>query len=603
MARISEYGLVGNGRTAALISLEGSIEWCCFPHFNSPSFFAAILDPDRGGHFSIRPALPCERSHRYRPDTNILETRFVCDEGEALLTDAFTVSSEERKRRALWPDQEILRIVEGIRGEVPFRLEFAPKPSYGDPAASFRFELRPRFGIACMYRNSILLLRSSLPPENFKMKDSAAVVEFRVRAGEQLCFSLVYTEEGPAVLPPLSESALERMDETATYWQRWISRCVYRGPYEEQVRRSALALKLLIFAPSGAVVAAPTSSLPEVLKGKRNWDYRYCWLRDAAFTVRALVDLGYYEEAGTFVSWMLHSTNLTRPRLQILYDVYGHARLDERELPWLGGYEGARPVRIGNAAGGQFQLDVYGEVLEGVFHFSPYAGEFDGATRRFLFDLGRSIEELWEQPDDGIWETRENRAHYTHSKALAWAGLTCLGQLCERHRWSAPVARYAVTAARIRTTIEESMRRLGHYTRKLDDSELDASLLALPLIDYCRADEPAMIRTTEAIGRDLSRGGLIYRYRVDDGMEGEEGCFGICSFWMVDALARAGRQEDARKWMNSTLRFANPLGLWSEEIEPRRGLFLGNYPQAFTHIGLINAAVTFADMERKERAS
>lgn len=602
MAAISEYGLVGNGRTGALISRGGSIEWCCFPHFNSPSFFAAILDPERGGHFSISPTVPYDCSHRYRPDTNILETRFVYDQGEALLTDAFTVSSEERKRRALWPDQEILRIVEGVRGEVPFRLEFVPKPSYGDPAATFRFELRPRFGIACMYRNAILLLRSSLPMDRFIMKDNAAAVEFRAHAGERLCFSLVYTEEGPAVIPPLGESALGRMDETATYWRQWISRCTYRGPYEEEVRRSALALKLLIFAPSGAVVAAPTSSLPEVSGGARNWDYRYCWLRDAAFTIRALVDIGCHEEAGAFVSWMLHSTNLTRPRLQILYDVYGHARVDERELPWLDGYEGARPVRIGNAAGSQFQLDVYGEVLEGVFHFSPYLGEVDGDTRRFLLDLGRSIEELWEQPDDGIWETRERRAHYTHSKALAWAGLTCLGRLCERFRWSAPVARYSATAARIRTTIEQS-RRMDHYTRTLDGSDLDASLLVLPLIGYCDAHEPAMLRTIDAIARDLGSKGLIYRYRVADGLEGEEGCFGICSFWMVDVLARAGRREEARVWMDSILRFGNPLGLWSEEIEPRLGLFLGNYPQAFTHIGLINAAVASAGKERKERDS
>jgi len=597
---ISHYGLIGDTRTAALVSRLGSIDWCCFPQFDSPSFFGAILDQNAGGWFSICPVGRFSSEQRYLEDTNVLETIFETDGGRIRLLDFFSVTTETEKRKRLWPDHEILRLVEGISGEVRVRLEFAPRPDYGKKVPAL--ENRGNLGIACSCNEKLFLLRTSLPHSQIQVRNNpsapAAVAEFGVTAGQIEQFSAVYADDAPAVIPPLGNAGMERFEGTIRYWKEWISRCTYHGPYSGHVRRSALALKLLTFAPSGALIAAPTTSLPESIGGVRNWDYRFCWLRDASFMVRALVALGFYDEAHAFVSWTLHTTRLTRPKLQVLYSVYGEPSLKEKALDWLSGYRDSKPVRVGNAAEGQFQLDVYGEVLDAIHYFSRFISSFDGETRKFILGLGKAVCELWDQPDDGIWEVRSGPAHHTHSRVLAWVALDRLIRLATTYSWKAPLDRFERIKRRIRHQIETEgfNARLSAYTRTLGGSDIDASLLVMPLVGYCEADSPRMLSTCKAISDKLSRNGLIYRYlAVDDGLTGVEGSFGICNFWMAEVMARAGRREESRHYFEQLVKRVNTVGLWSEEMDPATGEYLGNYPQAFTHIGLINAALALSE--------
>ncbi|UPT75451.1 MAG: glycoside hydrolase family 15 protein [Elusimicrobiota bacterium] len=586
--------MIGNCRTAALVSSHGSIDWCCWPNFDSPSVFAAILDSARGGSFSLTPVGAPRGRQTYASDTNVLETVFETAEGAARLVDCFPVREESAVRGELWPDQEILRIVEGVSGHVDFEAVFAPRPEYG--AKAVRFEKRGRFGTACTFGKHLLLLHCEV---ELRARDAASGPElrgsFRVRAGERVVFSLTYSQEAPAVVGPLASEALRRLEQTKSFWRSWVSQCRHEGPYRDEVRRSALALKLLTFAPSGAIIAAPTTSLPEALGGSRNWDYRYCWLRDASFTTRAFLSLGFQEEAKTFMSWTLHATALTRPRLQLLYSLYGRAIPKEREIAGLSGYRQSRPVRVGNAASRQFQLDIYGETLDGVFQLLPFLERIDSETRRFVIEKARAVCELWEQPDEGIWEVRSGRQHHTHSKALAWVALDRAVRACRRWKWEAPIEEFEAAAARLRSQIEARgfNSRLDAYTRTFDGEEVDASLLVLPLVGYCDASSERMQGTRRAVSQQLSRNGLVYRYRRDrtrDGLPGGDGAFGLCTFWMAENLALCGRVDEAKRWFEAVLSRRNAVQLWSEEIDPETGEFLGNYPQAFTHIGLINAA-------------
>lgn len=600
---ISDYALIGNSRTAALVSNTGSIDWCCMPEFDSPSIFTKLLDKENGGCFSIAPSLDFKSNQKYILDTNVVETTFQTDSGEIKLTDAFAALKEEEKKLSLYPDHEILRIVEGVKGTVRVKLTYYPKPYYGKSAPNL--ENRKKFGIHFSWKdNSFALLSTLNSTELYKTLDNhqKIVYEFTVNAGDRVIFSLSHSNQSPAILPELESTGLKRLENAVAYWKNWIHKCKYKGLYEEHVRRSILALKLLVYAPSGAIIAAPTTSLPEELGGIRNWDYRYCWLRDASFTVRVLVLLGFEEEAHAYMSWILHATRLTRPKLQVVYSIFGETSLTEKSLEWLSGYKDSTPVRIGNGADGQFQLDLYGEVLDAAYAYSPLVEEFDNDTQKFLIGLGEAICELWDKPDNGIWEIRSQLVHHTHSKVMAWVGLDRLMKLAEKYNWDkVPIKKYQEVSKAISSKIEKEgyNTKLNSYTRSFNGDTLDASLLTLSLVGYCKANSQRMISTCEAIYDRLSRNNFIYRYNIDDGLPGEEASFGVCTFWLVENFAKSGKLQNAISVLNKMLEVASPTGLWSEEINSDTGELLGNYPQGFTHIGLINAVLTINDMHQE----
>jgi GH15 family glucan-1,4-alpha-glucosidase len=602
--KLSDYALIGNCRSAALVSRYGSIDWCCLPEFDSPSIFAAILDRQKGGHFSIAPIKPYQSIQKYIQETNVIETHFITDEGEVRLIDAFTVMSEEEKTLSLFPDHEILRVVEGIIGNVRMKLECAPRKYYGKNIPVL--EDHKKLGIQFSWRENIHTLLSTLEPEEVRIVnngDHKVVAEFTIRSDHHAIFSLSYSSQCPAVLPELKLTGLKRMKNTIVFWQSWIKKCTYTGLYANEVKRSALALKLLTYAPSGAIIAAPITSLPEELGGERNWDYRYCWLRDASFTTRVLLNLGFVEETHAYMNWILHATRLTRPRLQVVYSVFGHASVKEETLPWLSGYAMSKPVRIGNAADHQFQLDVYGEVLDAVYTYAPHIKNFDNETKKFLLGLGEVICETWDQPDNGIWEVRSVCVHHTHSKVMAWIGLDRLLKLCKMYHWSnAPLKKFKEISERIRDQVEQRgySNELKTYTRELDGNSLDASVLTFSLVGYCDAASDRMVSTADMIYKHLSRNNLIYRYRdINDGLGGAEGAFGVCNYWLVENFAKSEQLEKAISVFETMLRHASPTGLLSEEIDPVSGDLLGNYPQGFSHIGLINAALTINEAYQK----
>ncbi len=592
---IGDYALIGDCRGAGLISRDGSLDWLCIPRYDSPSTFAALLDTAAGGRFRIRPTGEFAATRRYLPDTNILETTFTSSSGAVVLRDLMPVASEEDKRAHMSPQHEVLREVEGLRGEMELAVLYEPRPNYGRSRPVLH--QRGALGLWCEVNRAALVLRSDLPLD-VSDDGASASGRGRIRAGERAYLSLAYSDEGPSVVPLLGPSARAACERTAQWWRAWAGRCTYRGPYRDMVVRSALALKLMAYAPSGAVIAAPTTSLPEQLGGVRNWDYRYCWLRDASFTLRALFTLGYDEEAQAFLDWMLHATRLTWPELQVLYDVYGKAKLPEHELPHLAGYAGSRPVRIGNDAHNQLQLDVYGEVIDGIARFADLQGRFDHDTSRLLDGLGRTVCKRWREPDEGIWEGRSGRFHHTHSKALCWVALDRLIKMHEAGHLTISVDLFRAHRDAIRAEIETHgyNTRLGSYTRTLDGNEVDASLLTLPLYGYVAATHPRMRSTCARMHERLARGSLLYRYETDtdDGLPPGEGAFGICSFWGVECAARGGDIAGATQTFEQLLSYANDVGLLAEEIDPETGRALGNFPQAFTHVGLINAALTLA---------
>jgi GH15 family glucan-1,4-alpha-glucosidase len=596
---IDDFALIGDCRSAGLISGDGSLDWLCFPRFDSPSVFAALLDAREGGRFRIRPVGEYISERRYLPDTNVLETTFRCPSGAFVLRDLMAVTSEEDKRASLTPEHEVLREIEGIDGEVEVEVLYDPRPDYGltRPVLERQWD----HGLRCTVGGAALILRSE-PPLELEYDGRGASGSLGIRTGERKYLSLTYSREAPAVIAPLGEAARERIERTVRWWHEWANRCAYEGPYRDPVVRSALALKLMTYAPSGALVAAPTTSLPETIGGVRNWDYRYCWLRDASFTLRALYALGYREEAEAYIGWLLHATRLTWPELQVLYDVFGEARLPERELSHLEGYAGSRPVRIGNDAQGQLQLDVYGEVINGTARFLDRGGRFDRDTSRMLDGLGRTVCKRWREPDEGIWEGRSGRFHNTHSKVLCWVALDRLIEMHEAGYLEVSVELFRKERDEIRKEIEAHgyNERIGSYTRTFDGEEMDASLLTLPLYGYIEGTNPRMRSTCARIHEKLATGVLIHRYETgtDDGLPPGEGAFGICSFWAVECVTRGGNIEGAAHAFEQLLAYANDVGLFAEEIDPHTGAALGNFPQAFTHIGLINAALTLDEYRK-----
>jgi GH15 family glucan-1,4-alpha-glucosidase len=587
---ISDYAIIGNCRTAALIDRTGSLDWLCLPRFDSPSMFGALLDAAKGGRFRVGPVEPLRGQRRYVADTNVLETEFRTETGVLKVIDFMPVDDETAKAVTLWPEHEIVRTIECVTGSVAVEVMCDPQPDYGRRTAVLKQQ--GALGFLYSHGRAVLAVCSELPLE--PRMDGSLYGRELLRAGERRSISLTFDEGEPAVLSALGERPRAQLEAAITWWRNWAARCRYRGPYRAEVVRSALLLKLLTFAPSGAVIAAPTTSLPEKIGGVRNWDYRYCWLRDASLTLRALFELDYNREAEAFLAWLLHTTALSWPELMVLYDVYGETRLRERELPHLEGYMQSRPVRIGNAARAQLQLDVYGELVSAAYRFTGMGGRLDHATGRLLRGLGETICKRWREPDSGIWELRAPLQQHTVSKALCWVALDMLLAMHGARHLHAPTERFQQNRAALRREIETRgyNAELDSYVAIFDTDVLDASLLLLSLHGYVAAQDARMCNTSRRIAERLSRNGLLYRYLMPDGLPPGEGTFSVCSFWQVMQRANGGELGAARSQFEYLLGFANDLGLYAEQIDPDTGAALGNFPQAFTHLGLINAALT-----------
>jgi len=582
---IGDYAIVGDCRSAALISQSGSLDWLCLPRFDSPSIFAALLDNERGGRFAIRPRQAFTATRRYVGHTNVLETTFITETGRLRLTDLMPVASEVQKANQLLPDHELLRKLNCDEGAVEVEIVFDPRPDYGRVVP----KLMSRSALTYFYEHGSQTLGLTT--------DADLAGPLTLRAGEQRYFSMVFSHGYPAVLAPLGKEADIRILRSVDWWNSWVANCRYDGPYREEVTRSALTLKLLTYSPSGAIVAAPTTSLPEKIGGVRNWDYRYCWIRDASLTVRALLDLGFRIEGEAYLSWLLHATRLTWPALQILYDVYGERHLPERELTHLSGYRESKPVRIGNDAAKQLQLDTYGEVVDATFQYVLRGGQLDRTTGRMLVGLGQTVCRRWRDSDEGIWEPRGGRQRHTHSIAMCWVALDRLIKLHEAGHIRVPLPLFEREKAAIRQEVETRgyNSRIQSYVSVLDGDGLDASLLLLGLNGYTDPRELRMRNTYARVRERLGIDGLLYRYLGQDGLPPGEGTFGICAFWAVELLARQGELQLARKHFEQLLSFMNDVGLFAEEIDPESGAALGNFPQGFTHVGLINAAVALAE--------
>jgi GH15 family glucan-1,4-alpha-glucosidase len=594
--KIQDYAIIGDGRSAALISNRGSIDWLCWPRFDSASLFGAILDPNIGGKWRIRPAEDSQFSRRYIDNTNVLETKFSTALGKIVLTDFMPVASEERKKQMLWPEHEIIREVKCEEGEVPLVVDFDPRLAYGrvTPIIKNGRQLGWRINLG----TSLITLRSDI--ELVRRGDGLSA-NFTLKAGDTVALSLTFSAEGPAVLPPLGQLVTDKLNLTIDWWRNWAAQSNYKGPYERQVTRSALVLKLLSYAPSGAIVAAPTTSLPESISRDLNWDYRFAWLRDAAFTVHALFGLGYKADAEAFVNWLLHATRLTRPELRIIYDVFGERPPPERQLSHLSGYADSRPVRIGNAASEQVQLDIYGEVVEAISHFVGENDRLDREMQKMLRKYAEYVCEHWREPDNGIWEYRDERRHYTHSRLMCWVALDRILKMQARGQLNGiSVEKYEEGKERIRLEIEAHAWNptLQIYAQACGSNVVDASVLLLAYHGFEEAGSQRMQKTHMRIREKLiPRLGLVYRN--ERSLELREGAFALCSFWEADFLARSGDLSGARDVFEAALAYANDLDLFSEEIDPKTGDALGNFPQAFTHLGVINTALSLRDGEER----
>jgi GH15 family glucan-1,4-alpha-glucosidase len=586
---IGDHALIGDGRSAALVSQSGSIDWLCWPRFDSPSLLGRLLDPD-AGHWQLAPRDVRHSERVYLDDTNILETCFQTASGTATVTDLMPVTDEHDKGRQLWPEHHLLRLVTCREGQVAVDMELLPRPGYALGGARIRDA--GRLGVRIETREGLYLLRSDAPLSIGN--DGAIRASADLAADQSIAFSLTLAIEGPAIAPDLTH-AEDLVSGSTAWWRGWSRTPQTEGPWREAVTRSALALKLMLFAPSGAIVAAPTTSLPELPGGPLNWDYRFCWLRDASLTARALFGLGHVEEAEAFVSWLIHTTRLSRPRLGVLYDVYGRRPERERELRHMSGHMGSRPVRVGNAAQGQLQLDVYGEVVDAAAQLVRRRDHIDRDTQSFLTGIGDEVMRTWRLPDAGIWEPRGEPQPRTHSRLLCWTALDRLHALAaDGYLPRRLAARYAEVRDQIRREIVERCwnRRLQSYVSTLDGAEVDASLLLMPWYGFEPPGAQRIRLTRARVDAELgAAGGLLYRNR--DPFTAGEGAFGACGFWRAEYLAMGGGPvEDALAAFESLLQYGNDVGLFAEEFDPDTGEALGNFPQAFTHVGLINAALS-----------
>ncbi len=599
---IESCGVIGDLHTVALVAMDGTIDWCCLPQFDSPSVFAALLDQDKGGHFRLAPEQSGTNRQMYMPETNVLLTRFLRPEGVGEVIDFMPVQSD----RALGSDfvmHEIVRIARAVRGAVRFRLECAPAFNYARTPHS----AQPIDGGVLFQAGKDRMVL--LGPGPWQIENGKAVTQFTLQPGETAEFALRYMtkQDDAGFKAPVEGSRL--MNETLAFWRKWLSYCKYEGRWRENVLRSALTLKLLTHHPTGAIVASPTCSLPEEIGGVRNWDYRYTWVRDAAFTVYSLIRLGFTEEATAFIEWLanrIHEGSGSQGPLNTMYSIDGSSDLKEYTLDNLSGYKNSRPVRIGNAASNQLQLDIYGEMMDAIYLYDKHVSPISYDLWMRIHGVLVWVADNWSQPDDGLWEVRSERQQFVYSKLQCWVALD-RGLRLARAR-SLPLDRVRLETERNR--IFASIMKDGwdpeqqSFVQAYGSKVLDASNLMMPIVMFIAPKDPRMLTTIKRTMQKLVSDSLVYRYSLDgdlaakDGLTGHEGTFSMCTFWLVDALARAECLDDARFIFEKMLTYGNHLGLYSEEISSTGGA-LGNFPQAFTHLGLISAALHLDEKLRR----
>ncbi len=584
--RIEDYGLIGDTQTAALVGCNGSIEWLCLPRFDSPACFAALLGDPSHGHWRIAPAEPPRQvRQRYRGQSLVLETEFVTASGTVRVVDCMPPRQEEA---------DVVRVIEGVSGEVPMTMELVVRFDYGS--------------IVPWVRKLDGMLRLIGGPDALSLWSPVPVVgadltsrsEFTIREGQRLPFLLVWHPSHQPPPPPIEP--LSALNDTQRWWETWAARCTYDGPWREDVIRSLVTLKALTFAPTGGIVAAATTSLPERIGGVRNWDYRYCWLRDATFTLYSLLESGYTDEAVGWRDWLLRAVAGDPADLQIMYGAAGERRLTELELPYLPGYEGSRPVRIGNAAVNQLQVDVYGEVMDTLFLALRAGVDTDKNIWELQRELMSFLERIWQEPDEGIWEVRGPRRHFTHSKVMAWVAFDRAVKTVERFGMEGPVDRWRAIRAQIHEEVcREGFNAQRHaFTQFYGSQELDASLLMIPLVGFLPAEDPRVVGTVAAIERHLVTDGLVLRYQTDghseqvDGLPPGEGAFLACTFWLADNYIVQGRQAEGQRMFERLMSLKNGLGLMAEQYDPSARRMVGNFPQAFSHVSLVNTARNLA---------
>jgi GH15 family glucan-1,4-alpha-glucosidase len=581
--RIEDYALIGDLQTAALVGRDGSIDWCCLPRFDSDACFAALLGGPEHGRWSLEPAADVRRIYRrYRAESLVLESTIVTAGGSMRVTDFMPPRRES---------PNIVRIVEGLTGRVTVRSELLVRPDFGRFVPWVR-ERKDGSATAVAGPDAVCL-RAGAP---LRRTDGTSIAaEFTVQRGDRVPFALTWYPSHRPVPRPLDVD--EALAETEEYWAEWISQCTHHGIYRDEVVRSLVVLKALTYAPTGGIVAAPTTSLPEAVGGSRNWDYRFCWLRDATLTLLAMMDSGYRQEAKSWRQWLLRAVAGNPDDVQIMDGLGGERRLDERELDWLPGFEGSRPVRVGNAASSQLQLDTYGEVLDALYETQLNGAPADPDVWALVTRLLAWLETGWRRKDAGIWEVRGPLRHFTHSKVMAWVAFDRGVRLCEEFGHEGPVERWREIRDEIHAEVlaKGYSKRKRAFTQAYGTDELDASLLQIPLVGFLPAADPRMCSTVAAIREELAFGGLVHRYRTPtarvDGLPPGEGMFLACSFWLVSVLALQGEIVEAHELFNGLVDLSNDLGLLSEEYDPTTRAQLGNFPQALTHLALIDAAL------------
>jgi GH15 family glucan-1,4-alpha-glucosidase len=586
--RIEDYALVGDCQTAALVGRDGSIDWLCWPRFDSPACFAALLGTRENGFWKIAPRAAAGVRRRYRPDTLILETEFDTDTGGVTLIDFMPVRSRQ---------SDLVRIVVGRHGRVAMESEgrlrfdygaFVPWITLEEDGKCLRAVAGPDMAVLCS-------------PVRLENRERATRAGFEVRAGERYAFVLTHTASHLGSTQRID--AEQALAETEEFWKQWSARCTVSGRWAAPVRSSLVTLKALTYAPTGGIVAAPTTSLPERIGGVRNWDYRYCWLRDSTLTLLALMDGGYYEEALAWREWLVRAVAGSPQQIRIMYGIGGERRLPELELPWLAGYEGSKPVRIGNAASTQLQLDVYGELMDTLYQGCKGGLAGDHIAWELQQGLVHHLARVWMQPDEGLWEIRAPPRHFTYSKIMAWVAFDRAVKMVEQFGVPGPVGRWRELRERIHADVCRngySARRRA-FVQSYGSEELDASLLLVPITGFLPASDPRVASTVEAIQRHLTVDGFVMRYRTHEALDGlppGEGVFLACSFWLADALCMLGRWEEAHQLFERLLALRNDVGLLAEEYDPLARRLLGNFPQAFSHVGLVNTAMNLASRDK-----